>query len=352
MAVVNVLGHHGDTTAAELRALGVDPAQVLDLSVNVSPFGPSPRVLAAIHAADVVGYPDRHATEARHALAVSLGVDPSSLLMGNGAAELIWCAVRALARPGDRMLIAGPTFSEAEAAARTHGMQVVEVRARVEHAFAPPTEALSDALARLRPALAYVCQPNNPTGQALPAERLEGLIASHPDTTFLVDQAFLSLSERHAEAALPLPANALVLRSLTKDHALAGLRVAYALGSPTRLASMAAQRPPWSVSSLALAAACAAATEDQHVASVRARWLAQRRELEALLEQHAIPHVPSLTVFGLVHVGNADLTRTRLLREHQILVRSGTSFGLPDYIRVRGSDQNARLVAALVALRR
>ena len=129
MALVNVLGHPGGTTAAELRALGVDPAQVLDLSVNVSPFGPSPRVLAAIHAADVVAYPDRQAAEARRALGSTLGVDPATLLMGNGAAELIWCAVRALARPGDRMVIGGPTFSEAEAAARAHGMDVVEVRA-------------------------------------------------------------------------------------------------------------------------------------------------------------------------------------------------------------------------------
>lgn len=349
---MNVLGHHGDTTAAELRALGVDPSQVLDLSVNVSSFGPSPRVLAAIHGADVVAYPDRQAAEARRALGSALGVDPATLLIGNGAAELIWCAVRALARPGDRMVIAGPTFSEAEAAAHAHGMDVVEVRARPTDAFAPPAHALSETIARLRPALAYVCHPNNPTGQALLAHELHTLIARHPDTTFLVDQAFLSLSDRHTDASLPLPTNALVLRSLTKDHALAGLRVAYALGSPALLARLATQRPPWSVSSLALAAAAAAATEDEYLASVRTRWLTQRRELEALLTQQAIPHVPSLTVFGLVHVGDADLVRARLLSEAHVLVRSGTSFGLPEYIRVRASDQNARFVAALAALAR
>lgn len=345
--MVNVLGHHGDTSAAELRALGVDPARVLDLSVNVSPFGPSPRVLEAIRAADVVAYPDRQATDARRALGSALDVDPASVLLGNGAAELIWCALRALARPGDRLLIAGPTFSEAEAAARAHGVDVVEVRARAEDGFAPAAAALSLAVAQRQPALAYLCHPNNPTGQALPQRELHALIASHPATTFLVDQAFLSLSERHAEAAQRLPDNAVTLRSLTKDHALAGLRVAYALGTPDLLARMAAQRPPWSVSSLALAAACAAATEDDHVAHVRTRWLAQRHDLEQRLTESAIPFVPSLTVFGLVRVGDAETVRAHLLREAAILVRSGTSFGLPEYIRVRASDQNARLVDAL-----
>ena len=81
-----------------------------------------------------------------------------------------------------------------------------------------------------------------------------------------------------------------------------------------------------------------------------ARWLAQRRELEQLLAQQGIPHVPSLTVFGLVHVGDAERTRTRLLHDASILVRSAASFGLPEYIRVRASDQNARFVDALRAL--
>lgn len=350
--MVNALGHHGDTSAAELRALGVDPAAVLDLSVNVSPFGPSPRVLAAIREADVVAYPDRSAIAAREALGASLGVAPAALLLGNGAAELIWAAVRGLSRSGDTLVVAGPTFSEAEAAAHAHGLAVAEVRAHAEDGFAPPHAALARVLSQLRPALAYVCHPNNPTGQALPAGELRALIARHPATTFLVDQAFLSLSERHLEATASLPQNALALRSLTKDHALAGLRLAYALGAPATLARVAAQQPPWTVSSLALAAARAAAAEDAYIAEVRTQWLAQRRELEALLTQQGIPHIPSLTVFTLVHVGDAEHTRTRLLREASILVRSGASFGLPEYIRVRGSDQNARLVDALVALRR
>lgn len=348
--MVNVLGHHGDTSAAQLQALGLDPARVLDLSVNVSPFGPSPRVLAAIREADVVAYPDRSATAARHALGASLGVEPTTILLGNGAADLIWAAVRGLSRPGDTLVVAGPTFSEAEAAARAHGLAVVEVRARAEDAFAPPTAALAQELTQRRPALAYLCHPNNPTGQALPAGELHALIASHPATTFLVDHAFLSLSERHLEATLPLPANALALRSLTKDHALAGLRLAYALGPPGTLARVAAQQAPWSVSSLALAAACVAATEDAHIADVRTRWLAQRVDLEQRLAQRGIPHVPSLTVFSLVHVGDADRARARLLHEFGILVRSGSSFGLPEHIRVRGSHENARLVDALVAL--
>ncbi|MEZ4324580.1 MAG: histidinol-phosphate transaminase [Polyangiales bacterium] len=348
-AARDLLRHHGDTTPRALRALGVDPSQVLDLGVNISPFGPSPGVLAAVRAADVRAYPDRGATQAREALGASLGRPADEVLLGNGAAELIWSAVRALVPDGACLLVLGPTFSEAHAAAHACGRRVVEVRAREEDLFEPPLDAWVTALARERPALVYVCHPNNPTGRALDFLSLTGLVADHPGTTFLVDQAFLSLSERHAESAHRLPPNALVVRSLTKDHALAGLRVAYALGAPALLARVAAQSAPWSVSSLALAAAIAttAPEAEAHLTIVRERWLAQRRELEGLLTQAGLAHVPSLTVFGLVRVPHADDVRTQLVQRHGFLVRSCTSFGLPGYIRVRASDQNARFVAAL-----
>jgi histidinol-phosphate/aromatic aminotransferase/cobyric acid decarboxylase-like protein len=196
-----------------------------------------------------------------------------------------------------------------------------------------------------------VCHPNNPTGRALTGSELHALVGDHPGTTFLVDQAFLSLSERDAEATQRLPPNALVVRSLTKDHALAGLRVAYALGHPELLARVAAQSAPWSVSSLALVAAAATTADSAqaHLADVRARWLGQRRELECLLTQAGIQHTPSLTVFSLLRVGDANRVRERLLRDEHILVRSAASFGLPHHVRVRASEQNRRLVHALLA---
>lgn len=343
-----LLGLHGDTTDEELRALGVDPERVLDLSVNVSPFGVAPAVRAAIAQADLSRYPDKQGLAARRALAERDRVSLPEVLLGHGAAELIWTATRALSTPGDTLLLSSPTFSEPEAAARAHGLTVVHCEARASEGFEPSAERLDAALRTHRPRLLYVCQPNNPTGRALPHAALSELVAQHPDTTFLIDQAFLSLSELAADASLRFGRNALLLRSLTKDHALAGLRVAYALGEPATLERLRRARPPWSLSSMALAAATAAAAEDAFIESVRARWLAQRVELEALLRAAGLRFVPSRTVFLLIEVADADATRTRLLREAGILVRSGTSFGLPGHIRVRASDDNARLVRALL----
>jgi histidinol-phosphate/aromatic aminotransferase/cobyric acid decarboxylase-like protein len=221
--------------------------------------------------------------------------------------------------------------------------------------FALDAARIGAALSGSAPCAVYLCQPNNPTGRALGSSELQALAAQHPGVLFILDQAFLSLSTEHAQSKLRLERypNVAVVRSLTKDHALAGLRVGYALASPEWLARLEAQRPPWMASAPAQAAAIAAIQQPEHVRDAREFLIAARQQLSAAIAALGFSVVPSQTHYFLVKVGDADAVRERLLRRQRLLVRSCRSFGLPGYIRVAAGHPIAseRLLRGLGEIR-
>lgn len=342
---------HGGLDVAELSALGLDPAAVLDLSVNVNPWGPHPAVVAAIQRASLSRYPQPSAAGARAALARVAAVAPEQVLVGHGSTELIWSAVSMLASDPRPLLVAGPTFSEPVLAARAYGVPWIELRSAAQTDFTLDLSKLARAIEQHDAQAVYLCQPNNPDGGCLPASQLRELCEAYRTCTFLIDQAFLSLSTRHADAALRFPANALLVRSLTKEHALPGLRVGYALGSAELIARIDARRPSWMVSGLAEAAIIEACAQQAYVAQVRAFLLEGRGALQAACRELGLHVSPSTTSYFVMRVGDADSLRARLLARHAIAVRSCSSFGLPEHLRVAacGPEQRRQLIAALRA---
>jgi histidinol-phosphate/aromatic aminotransferase/cobyric acid decarboxylase-like protein len=330
---------HGGVDASELARYGVAPAELLDLSVNVNPWGPHPQVVAAIQRAPLTCYPQPSAAEARAALATSCARSVEEVLVGHGSAELLWAAVRALAHTRRPLVIVRPTFSEPEHAAAASGMPVVALQAQ---RFQIDLDQLSRTIRSCAAAGVYLCQPNNPDGAALPAEQLAALFAAHPECTFILDQAFLSLSTRHQDAVLHYGENVLAIRSLTKDHALPGVRAGYALASPAWIARLAAQRPSWMVSTLADAAIREACRHGDYVRDVRERLLRAKAELAGACRALGLEVSDSASHFFVLRVGDADALRERLLQRHAIAVRSCSSFGLPEYIRVAGCEEPAR----------
>ncbi|HTU62434.1 MAG TPA: histidinol-phosphate transaminase, partial [Polyangiales bacterium] len=326
-----------------------DAASVLDLSVNINPLGPHPAVVAAVQRAALSTYPQPWAAGARTALSGVCDVAPEQLVVGHGSTELIWSAVSLLASDPRPLLIAGPTFSEPALAARAYGVSCVELRSD----FTLDMKELSRAIAQHDAQAVYLCQPNNPDGSCVPAAQLRELCAAEPSRLFLIDQAFLSLSARHADAALRFPDNVLLVRSLTKEHALPGLRVGYALGAASMIERINARRPSWMVSSLAEAAIIEACRQQDYVAQVRTFLIENREALARACSELGFQVVPSTTSYFLMRVGAADAFRARLLARHGIAVRSCSSFGLPEYVRIAacGPEQRARLTAALRAER-
>lgn len=345
---------HGGLLHEELERVGVSPGEVLDVSVNVNPYGPCGPVLDAIHAAPLERYPDPTAAPARAALARWLDVPADRVVVGNGAVDLLWSVARCLLRPGDAALVVEPAFSELRTAATRLGARIVEHRLRPEDDFAFDATALDAALRRSRPRLAYVCTPANPTGATTPIGALVNLASEHPHTTFVVDLSFSSLSASHRDASVRSSDRIVWVRSLTKDLALAGLRVGFAVVPSELAASMEASRPPWSVNALAQAAATAATTPEAQafVAESRARLLEDRARLDAKLRRLGLRTHRSETIYTLVDLGShrsATALREAMLARHAVLVRDATSFGLPHHLRLgaRPVAQEARLLRAL-----
>jgi histidinol-phosphate/aromatic aminotransferase/cobyric acid decarboxylase-like protein len=349
---------HGGIDPSELERLGIDPASVLDLSVNVNPRGPHPAVKRAVAEASIADYPDRTSSRARHAIARALDCNPARVLLGHGSVELLWALIADLRRSGNGkpLLIVGPTFGEVAAAADAHDVPSARVDMLEADGFAVDPVRIEAAIRTCAPCAVYLCQPNNPTGRALSGAQLQGLIARHPQVQFVLDQAFLSLSTEHGQVELRFERepNVIVIRSLTKDHALAGLRAGYALASPAWISRLEAQRPPWTVSAPAQAAVIAAMAHPEHVREAREFLLSQRRQLAAAVEALGFPVVASETHYFLLKVGDAERAREQLLRRHQLLARSCRSFGLPEYLRVAAGDPIAseRLLRGLAELPR
>jgi histidinol-phosphate aminotransferase len=331
---------HGSVAAAELAGFGLTLADVLDFSVNTNPLGPAPAVLRAVQQADWTRYPGDDEAPLRDGLARQARVTSDHIALGNGSAELLWLIALAVLQPGDQVVVVGPTFGEYARAALSVGARVAEV------------ETLSD----VPPArLVFVCNPNNPTGALVDRRQIELLLLDLPERVVVLDEAYAAfVAERwRAEDLLTAHPNLIVLRSLTKDHALPGLRLGYLVAAPEVASAVEAVRPPWSVNAGALRAGLATLepAAQAHVERARALVATSRTLLTDGLTELGYTVRPSAANFVLVQVGDAAQFRRALL-PHGIVVRDCTSFGLPAYVRIacRLPEQCARLVDVVASL--
>ena len=349
---------HGARDYGELIRLGLNPDKVIDFSANSNPYGPHPAVLEAVAVAVTIDtlarYPDRDCLALRAAIAAAEKVSGEALLPGNGTVELIQLIALAFVRPGSRHLILAPTFGEYAHAIHLLGGQVYEYRPPAASAdLRLDAEGVAAAIRRLQPDSIWLCNPNNPTGQQWTAGELAYLRAADPAhrALWVVDESYRYFT------ADPIPLaswsegeNVIILRSLTKDQALAGLRLGYAMAAPPLIAVLRAVQPTWSVNSLAQIAG---------VAALQAPVLAWRQHSLARLRQHAaslwaglaeldFEVLPTTTSYTLVGVDNAANFRHRLLLQG-LQVRDCASFGLPRHIRMaaRRPAENESLLNAI-----
>ncbi|HEY0582506.1 MAG TPA: histidinol-phosphate transaminase [Chloroflexota bacterium] len=312
---------HGSVAAMELAALGLQPAEVLDFSVNTNPLGPSPSVLRAVRETDWSRYPGDDDAPLRRALAEQTGVTPEQVVLGNGSAELMWLIALAALRAGDQVGIVVPTFGEYARAAHVVGATVLEVE---DPEQAPSARVL------------FVCNPNNPTADYLTPADIERLLEAAPDRLLILDEAYAAFVE-HRWLSEPLleHGNLVILRSMTKDHALPGLRLGYLLAAREVARAIDSVRPPWSVNSGALRAGLAALEPPAlaHVGRARAIVAESRVLLTDGLARLGYTVRPSAANFVLVDVGNGARFRQALL-PHGIVVRDCASFGLPQQVRI------------------
>jgi histidinol-phosphate aminotransferase len=329
-----------------------DPDGPLRLSANENPLGPSEAARRAI--LDGLGEANRYT----HGLAMALrarvaahhGVDEASVVLGNGSTEVLRMAVQAMAGPvgwgpgaggvvaGDRgparIVVAEPTFEHVEDYARPWGLEPVKVPLARDHAH--DIGRMRDAARSARrpgagrgaepgrPVLAFVCNPNNPTGTLTPCDEVESWIREADDVIFLVDEAYFEyVDDPSYRSMLPLALerpNVVVVRTFSKIHGLAGLRIGYALSHPDAAPRIRAFSGLSNLNALGLLAATASLGDDTHVArSLRVNDDARRVTYE-VLDELGLERLPSQANFVLHQVRGDQAAYIRRMREHGILV--------------------------------
>lgn len=341
---------HGGLDDAELRAHAITRADVVDFSSNVNPLGASRLAREAAAKADLSSYPDRECLLLREALSARVGVGVEQLMIGNGSTEIIHLLARARLRPRSRCVIFAPTFGEYQAAVDLAGADVRFVRASEANGFNWSIPTAVRAIETLRPAVAFLCNPNNPTGVYLDEDDVRDLSSAvGPDALLVLDASYAPLADDEWDATPLLSrGNVALLRSMTKDHGLAGVRLGYLAASAPVVEASRRLQPAWGVNAVAQAVGIAALEDEAHVAAARRVIRDSKAYLYAQLKAMGVPTLPSATNFLLARVGDATRVRRALLRR-RLVVRDCTSFRLPAYIRiaVRRPDECALLTRAL-----
>ncbi|EGJ48468.1 cobyric acid synthase [Desulfocurvibacter africanus] len=377
---------HGGNLRELARQAGCDQSEIIDFSASMNPLGPPPWLRGVIsrHVEALVHYPDPDCSGLVEAACHRYGVRPEEVVCGNGTSDIL--AVLPRIAGLERAIVPVPSYAEYERACRLEGLSVERLDLLAEEGFALPWNRLGAALAA-GPALVYMGQPNNPTGRTFQASMLRDLAGLHPDSLFVVDEAFADFvagldrltrncheldntegvrGESFPPAAggtlspSPLapgsrPANVLTLLSLTKFHAMPGLRLGLALAEPELAAKLRERLPPWSVNSLALAVGTRALSDEDYARRSLEKTTALRQALFARLSS-----LPGLTVFPgeanflLCRVDKPGLsaqdafehclrTRVAIRRCHTFPSLDGRYFR----VAVRSEEDNARLIQAL-----
>ena len=324
-------------------------AELVKLNTNESPFGPSPRALEAIRgeATDTLRlYPDPQASALRAALATYHQVRPEQVFVGNGSDEVLAHAFAALLKHDAPLLFPDITYSFYPVYCRLFGIAYDAV---------PLDQAMQIRVADYRrPAGALIVpNPNAPTGVALSRAEIATLLEEHPDAPVVIDEAYVDFG---AETAIPLVAshpNLLVVQTMSKSRALAGLRVGYAIGDADLIEALTRVKDSFNSYPLgrpAQAGAIASLEDEAWFQQSRARVIEGRERLNRGLVRLGFEVLPSSANFVFArHPAHEGAALAAALRQRAVIVRHFSAPRISDYLRITvGTDaQIDRLLSAL-----
>jgi len=329
------------------RELGRDPDDLVKLSSNENPLGPSPAAIAAIHEhADAVhAYPKAVHTDLTATLADRWDVADEQVWLANGGDGVLDYLSRALLEPGDRVLVPDPGFAYYGMSARYHHGEVASYPVRKADDFAQTAETVLESYDGER--IVYVTSPHNPTGSEMPLGEVKTLAdRTDEETLVLVDEAYAEFAASPSAVRLVDERDDVaVLRTFSKAYGLAGLRLGYGIVPESWADAYARVNTPFAASAIACRAGLAALDDDDHLTeSVEgARW--SREYVAEHLESRTWESAGN---FVLAEVGDGAAVADAAKRRG-VIVRDCTSFGLPACIRVTCGtrDQTRRAVDVL-----
>jgi len=327
-------------------------ADLLKLNTNESPYGPSPRVLEAIRAAtdDTLRlYPDPTALSLRETIARVYDVGVDEVFVGNGSDEVLAHTFAALLRQDGPLLFPDVTYSFYPVYCGLYGITYAEVPLDAD--FRIDIAGYDRACGAI-----IIANPNAPTGIALPLSAIEALLTRHADRPVVIDEAYVDFGAESAVSLVRRHPNLLVVHTLSKSRALAGLRVGYAIGQAHLIEGLTRVKDSFNsypLDRLALAGAQAAIADTAWLAETSARLIASRMALTDGLQALGFDVLPSHANFVFArHHARSAAGLSQALRDEAILVRHFRAERIRDWMRITvGTDaQCSRLLEALRAI--
>ncbi|NNJ84661.1 MAG: cobyric acid synthase, partial [Gammaproteobacteria bacterium] len=378
---------------ADLAGCAAD--ELLDFSANINPLGPPESLRRTIsrHLESVTHYPDPHCRALREAIAAMHSITPEQVVCGNGSTELLYALplafshrLSATSSVVNQAVIPVPSYLDYATAFTRAGLRITSIPLDAVQGFAIDWQRVDRALVFYRRnferndgqahsgsgcvgpgrpemsrSVVIVGQPGNPSGALFDPADLLDVADRHPDTLFVVDEAFADFVADDSASVLRGCAphhNIIVLRSMTKFYGIPGLRLGYALAPEPLARQLAAFLPPWSVGSLAQAVGVAVLEDRAYANETRITVSRLRQQLQRGLLDFANPGdmtiFPSAANYLLIRLERSDLDAPRLAREllaYRIAIRVCDNYeGLDSrYFRVavRTENENARFLDAL-----
>jgi histidinol-phosphate aminotransferase len=331
------------------RELNVDPAEIIKLASNENPLGPSPKAIAAMREELETAqlYPDGAGFYLRNALAKNLGFTRENIILGNGSNEIIEFVGHAFLRAGDDVITPRHAFIAYKLTAQLFGARTIET----------PTpdfnQDLNAVLAALTPKtkVIFIANPNNPTGALISQDKIDNFVARVPGNVIIVfDEAYFEFLDNPPDTLkfVRQNKNIVVVRTFSKIHGLASLRVGYGLACPELIEILQKTREPFNVNRLAQTAALAALEDVEHQRETKRVVDLGRAYLQEQFRQMNVEFVPTAANFVMVNVGDGSSVFKKLLAQ-KIIVRPIKNYGLPEWVRVTVGTmkQNEKCIAAL-----
>lgn len=313
------------------------------MASNENPFGPSPKALEAMAAAlaECNFYPDNDAHDLRQRLAERHRVDPEQIVVSAGSTSLLGIVARTLLSSGLNAVTSKRSFIVYPIATKAAAAKLVEVPMR-EDGF--DLDAIAGAIDR-NTRIVFIANPNNPTGTMRPAAELDGFLDKLPDYVItILDEAYYDFAQYLAELRGVEYSHSLdyvrqgrrvvVLRTFSKAHGLAGVRVGYGIGPAELMTHFARMRTTFSVSVVAQAAAFAALEDEEHVRRALINNADQSEFLHRALTDLGLRPVPTWGNFLYCEVGEAAVGIAKRLQAEGILIRPMGPWGAPNAIRI------------------